>query len=67
MVWSNDNLFEVSLTNPKIKDKNTCMFKEVTTPDGLYVIAEPGDEFQISLFSEDRNAFYAAVMYQITL
>lgn len=44
MVWSNDMQFEVVLLNPKNSEKNN-MYKEITTPDGLYVIAAPDDEF----------------------
>jgi hypothetical protein len=56
-------VFEVAFINPKSTDKLNNMFKEITTPDGLYVIASAGDEFQISLVSDDRNATYAAVVY----
>lgn len=45
MVWSNDMNFEVAFVNPKIAERKAALFREVSTPDGLYVIANPGEEF----------------------
>jgi len=44
MVWSNDMKFEVIIYNPKMDIKHN-LFREMTTPEGLYIIATPGDEF----------------------
>jgi predicted esterase YcpF (UPF0227 family) len=62
MVWSNDMNFEVSFINPKIQERKAAQFREITTPDGLYVLANSGDEFQITLYSEDKTNSYAAVV-----
>ncbi len=44
MVWSNDQQFEVILFNPKLGSKSN-VYREMTTPEGLYIIASPDDEF----------------------
>lgn len=58
MVWSNDQQFEVILFNPKLGSKSN-VYREMTTPEGLYIIASPDDEFQLMVNSEDQQGNFS--------
>lgn len=67
MVLSRDNAFEVYFRRQGLEDKDPqSKFKELTTVDGVFVIAEPGEEFMIVFSADNKFATYAVKVFVLS-